>query len=55
MKSISHDLAEETPEAKARWSQSLTLAEVKGICKGTVAAIIREAGVNIEEFMELRH
>ncbi|MGQ9555615.1 MAG: hypothetical protein ACUVWR_16055 [Anaerolineae bacterium] len=27
MKSISHDLAEETLEAKARWFQSLTLAE----------------------------
>jgi hypothetical protein len=24
---ISHDWAEETPEAKARWFQSLTLAE----------------------------
>jgi hypothetical protein len=24
---ISHDLAEETPEAKARWFQSLPLAE----------------------------
>ncbi len=25
--SVSHDLAEETPEAKARWFQSLSLSE----------------------------
>ena len=27
VKTISHDLAEETPEAKARWFQSLSLSE----------------------------
>jgi hypothetical protein len=27
IETISHDIAEETPEAKARWFQSLSLAE----------------------------
>jgi hypothetical protein len=27
MKTVSHDFQEETPEAKARWFQSLSLAE----------------------------
>ena len=30
-KTISHDWSEETPEAKARWFQSLTLSERMGL------------------------
>jgi hypothetical protein len=36
MRTISHDLQEETPEAKARWLQSLSLAErIEMLCQFT--------------------
>ena len=38
--SVSHDLAEETPEAKARWFQSLTLEErMEFLCEITEMAL----------------
>lgn len=40
--SVSHDFAEETPEAKARWFQSLTLKErMEFLCEITEMALSR--------------